>query len=356
MNKKYIIVIAIAVIGGGYYWYNKSNSAKQPVQYKTATVEKGTLIVSVVGSGQAEAVSQVDLKPVIAGDAIEVMGVYVKNDQEVKKGDMIALLDSKDAGKAVRNASLNLASAKNKYVQAKRDFDNEKINRLSLDAQKLTMQQSENSLADAREKLNDYYIRAPFDGIVTGLSVNVGDSVSRADVLASVITRDVHAKVSINEIDAAQVKVGNKVTIKLTALSDATLTGKVTKIDTIGQTTQGVVSYNAEISFDEQNDLLKPGMSVSASIIIDVKQDIVIVPNSALKNKNGQNYVEVLNNATPAQVNVEIGMANNTDTEIIDGLKVGDKVITQTIDPSATAKASSGSGVKLPGMGGGGLR
>ena len=355
MNKKYISVIAIVLIGGGYYWYSKSNSAVKPVQYKTAVVERGTLMVSVVGSGQAEAVSQVDLKPVIAGDAIEVKGVYVKNDQEVKKDDMIALLDSKDAGKAVRNASLSVASAKNKYVQAKRDFDNEKINRLGLDAQRLSVQQSENSLADAREKLSDYSIKAPFDGIVTGLSVGVGDSVSRSDILASVITKDVHAIVAINEIDAAQVKVDNKVTIKLSALSDATLTGKVTKIDTIGKTTQGVVSYNAEISFDEQNNLLKPGMSVSASIIIDVKQNIVIVPNSALKNKSGQSYVEVLTGASPTQVNVEIGLANNTDTEILSGLKVGDKVVTQIIDPSAAVKTTAGSGMRLPGMGGGGL-
>lgn len=356
MNKKYISVIAIALIGGGYYWYSKSHSATQPVQYKTAVVEKGTLVVSVVGSGQAEAVSQVDLKPVIAGDAIEVKGVYVKNDQEVKRGDLIALLDSKDAMKAVRNASLSLETAKNKYTQAERDLKNDKINQLGLDAQEISVQQSENSLADAREKLNDYSIKAPFDGIVTGLSVGVGDSVSRSDILASVITKDVHAVVAINEIDAAQVKVDNKVTIKLSALSDATLTGKVTKIDTIGKTTQGVVSYNAEISFDEQNDLLKPGMSVSASIIIEVKQNVVIVPNSALKNKSGQNYVETLAGASPVQVNVEVGMANNTDTEIISGINVGDKVITQIIDPSATVKTTaSGGGMRLPGMGGGGL-
>jgi len=355
MNKKYIAIIAIVVIGGGFYWYSKSTSNNQPVQYKTAVVEKGTLVVSVAGSGQAEAVNQVDLKPVIAGDAIEVVVVYVKNDQAVKKGDMIALLDSKDAQKSVRNALLDLESAKNKYSQVKTDYNKDKLTRTDKQAQKITVTQKENSLGDAREKLSDYYVRAPFDGIVTGLNVSVGDSVSRSDVLASVITRDVHAKVSINEIDAAQVKVGNKATIKLNALADTTITGKVTKIDTIGQTTQGVVSYNAEIAFDNQNELLKPGMSISAAIIIDVKQDVVIVPNSALKNKSGQSYVEILEGATPRQVNVEIGAANNAETEILSGINVGNTVVTQTIDPNVAAKTTTGSGMRLPGMGGGGL-
>lgn len=357
MKKKYIWIIgAIIIVGGGYYWYSKNQSATQPVQYKTTAVEKGMLVVSIVGSGQAEAVNQVDLKPVVAGDAIEVMNVYVKNDQAVKKGALIALLDSQDAQKAVRNAELDLEITKNKYIQAGRDYRKDIINKLSLQSQELSVKQKENSLSDAKEKLNDYYLRAPFDGIVTGLNVGAGDSVSRSDVVASVITKDVRAKVSINEIDAPQVKVGNKATIKISALSDVMITGKVTKIDTIGQTTQGVVSYDAEISLDEQNELLKPGMSISAAIIIDVKQDVMMVPNSALKNKNGQSFVEKLERARTVQVKVETGLANNTDTEIVNGLSAGEKVITQTIGSNAAAKtmtSGTGSGLRLPGMGGG---
>jgi RND family efflux transporter MFP subunit len=359
MKNKYIwLAIAIIIIGGSYYWYKKTHTTSQASQYKTTVVEKGTLVVAVSASGQAEAVNQVDLKSVAAGDAINVMQVYVKNDQTVKKGDLIALLDSKDAQKTVRNAELNLESAKNKYTQAQRDYNSDKINKLSLEAQKLTLEQSENSLADTKEKLDDYSIRAPFDGIVTGLSVGAGDSVSRSDIIASIITREVHAVVSINEIDAAQVKVDNKVTITIGALADATITGKVTKIDTIGQTVQNVVTYNAEISFEQQNELLKPGMSVSAAIVTNTKQDVIVVPSGAIKTQGRKSYVEVLNSGTtPKQFTVEIGLANNTETEIVNGLNVGDKVVTQTINSSATnsSTTSTTSGIKLPGLGGGGL-
>ncbi len=354
MAKKPIIIIAIIIIiGGGYYWYSQSKSATGVVQYKTAMAEKGTLLVSVTGTGQIEAQSQVDLKPVVAGDAIDVVSVYVKNDQAVKKGSMIALLDTEDAQKAIRNAQLDLESAKNRYSQIK---DTDTSDSHDKKAQKITIEQKENSLADAKEKLNDYSIRAPFDGIVTALSVEAGDSVSRSDVIASVITKNIVAKISLNEVDAVGVKVGDKSTLKIDALSEVNFTGKVSKIDTIGTVSQGVTSYGAEIELDNQNEMLKPGMNVSASIAVESKADTLLIPSGAVKNQNGESYVEVLKNenATPEKVTVEVGLTSSTQAEIVSGLNVGDKVVTQTIDATAKTTTTTSGGMRLPGMGGGG--
>lgn len=342
---------AVLIIIGGYYWYSNYNQSAAPVRYITAAVEKGTLAVSVTGSGQTEAVSQVDLKPVAAGDAIDVIEVYVKNDQTVKKNDLIALLDPEDAQKAVRDAELSLRSAEIKMKQTKKLNDNQtEDDRLVRQTQEISVAQSANRLADAKEQLQDYYIRAPFDGIVTGLSISAGDSVSRSDILASVITSDVRAKAVLNEIDAPRVKTGDKAMLNFDALPDTTISGQVTKIDTIGTVSQGVVSYSAEISLDTQNNFLKPGMSVSAAIITDIKTDVLLVPLGAVKSDESGNYVEILNGTTPQRKNVEVGAANNEFTEISGDIKVGDKVVTQTIDPNAAATTSSGSG----GFGGGG--
>lgn len=350
IKKLYLIIIVVLlIIGGGYYWYSKSRSTSKEIQYVTAAAEKGMLTVSVSGSGQVGAVSQVDLKPVVAGDAINVINVYAKNDQAVKKGDLIALLDPKDAQRVVRNAELDLKSAKNKYTQTKKDDTSDKYDKRS---QKLAVEQKENTLADARAKLSDYYVRAPFDGVVTALSVNPGDSVSRSDILASVITSDVHAKVVVNEIDAVRVKIGDKATLKFDALPETSITGKITKIDTIGTVSQGVVTYNAEISFDIQNNLLKSGMSVSASIITDTKSDVLMVPVSAVKSDVSGNYVEILSGTTPQRKNVQVGASNSEFTEISGDIKVGDKVVIQTIDPNAVTTPSSSNG----GFGGGALR
>ncbi|MFZ2193182.1 MAG: efflux RND transporter periplasmic adaptor subunit [Candidatus Moraniibacteriota bacterium] len=356
IKKHYIlIIITLAIIGGGYYWYSQSKTKTTAVQYKTEVAEKGMLIVTVTGTGQLEAKTQVDLKPVVAGDAIDVKNVYVKNDQLVKKGDMIALLDTEDAQKSVRNAELDLDVTKNKYIQSKRDYDKELINKLSLETQKIAVDQKENSLADAKEKLQDYSIRAPFDGIVTGLSVEAGDSVSRTDILASVITKNIVAKISLNEVDAVGVKVDDKVTLKIDALADVDFTGKVSKIDTIGTVSQSVTSYGAEIELDNQNELLKPGMNVSASIAINSKSDVILIPSGAIKNQGRESYVEVLKNeSNPEKIKVKVGLTNSTEAEIISGINIGDKIVTQTIDTSKKSTTSSQSNnLRIPGVGGG---
>jgi macrolide-specific efflux system membrane fusion protein len=355
MTKKRIWwgVIVLVIVGGGYYWYKKSHPATKPLQYVTAPAETGTLLVTVTGSGQVAPRTQVDLKPVVAGDAINVINVYVKNDQKVKKNELIALLDTKDAQKSIRDAQLSLSSAKNKYTQTKKTSTSTKYDRK---AQEISLEGSQNNLSDAQAKLKDYSIRAPFDGIVTGLSVEVGDSVSRASVLATVITTDLIAKVALNEVDVSQVKVGDKTTMTFDALPGITATGKITKLDTIGTASQGVVSYNAEITFDSQVDLLKPEMSVAAAITTNVKQNVLVVPNSAVKSRNNQSYVETLKNGAPQQINVEVGSANNTETEIVNGIKNGEEIITQTIDPNIASATSQSSGLRLPGLGGGGGR
>ncbi len=356
MKKKYVAVVAIVLIAGGYFWYRNSHGeSTNQVQYQTSSAKKGMISVSVSGTGQVEAVSQVDLKPVIAGDAIDVISVYVKNNQEVSKGELIALLDSEDAQKSVRNAELDLESAQNKYDQVKKDYDHDIATKYDKESQKIAVEQKKNALADAKEKLNDYYIRAPFAGVVTGLSVSAGDSISRTDILASVITTESQALISLNEVDAVRVKVGDKAMLAFDALPNVSIAGEVSKIDTIGQSSQGVVSYGAEIAFDSQNELLKPGMSISASVITQVKQDTLLIPAGAVKNDDSSGYyVEILSGGVPQRKKVEVGMSNDTEMEIVSGLSSGDEVVTQTINSSnATSAAKTNTtSTRIPGLGG----
>jgi HlyD family secretion protein len=353
IKKSYLMIVALVIIGGGYYWYSQSKNGSDQVRYITAVAEKGTLSVSVTGSGQAEAVSQVDLKPVVAGDAIDVVNVYVKNDQEVKKGDLVALLDPEDAQNAVRNAELDLESAENRYKQVKENYEDDEADKYDKKSQAIIVEQKKNALSDAKKNLSDYYIRAPFDGIVTGLSVSSGDSVSRSDVLASVITEEIQAKVSLNEVDAVRVKVGDTAELAFDALPDLKVSGKVIKIDTIGTLSQGVAAYNAEISLDSQPELLKPGMNVSVNIITDVKEGAVIIPSGAVKTENSKSYVEILKSGVAERKTVEVGASNDTQTEILNGLNASDKVVTQTIGASASGSTSSSSSqTRIPGIGG----
>jgi multidrug efflux pump subunit AcrA (membrane-fusion protein) len=150
----------------------------------------------------------------------------------------------------------------------------------------------------------------------------------------------------------AKVKVNQKVTLTFDAIEDLNITGEVAEIDALGTVTQGVVNYGVKIIFDTQDERVKSGMSVSAAIITDIKQDVLLVPNAAVKSNNGQ-YVEVLENNIPRNQTVETGLSNDTMTEITSGLKEGDKVITQTITANTTqTQTQSSTGVRIPGVGG----
>jgi len=231
---------------------------------------------------------------------------------------------------------------------------------LDLKSQQLSVTKSLNSLRDAQEKLADYTIKAPFDGVIATLDIKRGDSVSSGTAIATVITKQRVAEISLNEVDAAKVKVGQKATLTFDAVADLSLTGSVADVDTLGTVSQGVVTYNVKIVFDTQDERIKPGMSVATSIITDAKTDVLMVDNSAVKTDQTGSYVEVPNNETvtgqtstvgvvlqnaPIKKDVQIGIANDTTTEIVSGLAEGDTVIVRTVTASATTAATNGKSI-----------
>jgi HlyD family secretion protein len=368
-HKVATVLVILVLSGAGYYFgfYRPSLSKTDAVaQVKTATAKKEDLRVSVTGSGQVYARNEVSLKPVAAGDAIEVLSVSVKNDQEVKKGDLVAVLDTSDALKAVRDAQLSLRSAEIKMRQTEKLYDNEtEDDKLNRQAQEILIAQARNKLTDAREDLEEYSVRAPFDGVVTALSVSAGDSVSRDDAIASVISREMYAKVSLNEVDAAGVKIGDAVTLTFDALGGTPVSGTVSKMDTIGTVAQNVVTYNAEIVFDSASlESLKPGMSVDVEIVTAEKNDVVTVPIAAVRtDASGKSFVMIPaaenGSGKGRRVVVEAGISTDTSIEIVSGLSEGQKVIVSSssaASSSASSNASDGnrSGSSLMGIPGGG--
>ncbi|NTV55449.1 MAG: efflux RND transporter periplasmic adaptor subunit, partial [Candidatus Moranbacteria bacterium] len=242
-------------------------------------------------------------------------------------------------------------------------YDKEtKDDKLNRQSQEIAVAQARNKLADAREELEDYNIRAPFDGVVTSLSVSAGDSVSRDDAVASVISKELYAKISLNEVDAAGVKTGDAVTLTFDAIDGKTVEGAVSKIDTIGTVSQNVVTYNAELTFDSRSvEDLKPGMSVDAEIVTEEKTGAVTVPIAAVKtDRSGASFVVVRSDdGSDRRVTVETGLSTDTSVEITKGILEGQEVVIRTEMSSASASSSekqSGSVMMMGGTGMGGGR
>jgi len=227
----------------------------------------------------------------------------------------------------------------------------------SIADQEIKVKQAQQALDDATNKLADYSVYAPFSGAIAEFNFKRGDTISSGATIATLVSNQSIAEITLNEVDVSSVKVGQKVTLTFDAVSDLTIAGQVAEVDTIGTVSQGVVNYNIKISFGTQDVRIKPGMSVSASIITDTKQDIIIVPNAAVKSSGNTKYVQILINNTPIDQAVEVGLSNDTVAEITNGLQEGDEVVTQTITSSATTQTQSSNSSRglIPGLGGGGF-
>ncbi len=258
--------------------------------------------------------------------------------------------------KLKQNQPLDIAAAEQTVKEREASLVKLKAgaDKLDVASQQLTIRQRESALSDAQQKLADYTVRAPLDGIVAELNSKLGDSVSSSTVLATLVTKQKIAEVSLNEVDVAKMQVGQKATLTFDAVEGLTITGEVVEIGALGVVNQGVVSYNIKISFDTQDERIKSGMTVAAAIITNIKSDVLLVPGSAIQQQGDSSFVEVLVNGQPEVRQVTVGLSNDITTEVSGDIKEGEEVVTQTITAQTTAASSTQSGTSLFGGGLGG--
>jgi len=395
MKNKYLVILIVALMAvGGYYWWSKSTTGTTgKTEYVTQVAEKGMITSSVSGSGNVTVDQLATVDPTISGT---VSNLSVKVGDKVENGQHLFDIINDDLEVSVKKAESSLEQAQN-TVDSKKVTENQveadyeaavKKNKTlpktytnkQLEVSKDKIDLAEADVIAAQKSLDattaDYNnqitnadkrtVTSPISGTVNEVNIKNGDDLGKSSSSTStkqspIIIGDLgtlKAQVTINEVDISKVTIGQKVMLTLDALDGLSASGKVEKVDALGTVAQGVVTYNVTIGFDTLDERIKPEMSVSASIITDVKQNVIVISSSALKTENGQNYVEVLKGETPEKVNVEIGVANNTETEITNGINAGDKVVTQTINSGTNSNANKstttggGGGIRMPGLGG----
>jgi RND family efflux transporter MFP subunit len=216
---------------------------------------------------------------------------------------------------------------------------------LELRTQQLTVEQKQSEVDELKDSLVDYFVYAPFGGTITSVDVSRGDAVSSNSALTTIITKEKIATITLNEIDAVRVKTGQKVKITLDAIDDLEINGEVSQVDPIGTVSQGVVSYNVKISFDSNDERIKPGMSISASISIDSATDVLIIQSNLIKTEKGESYVNVmLDDGKTEKRKVEAGLSNDIFIEIKNGLSEGEKVTGSASTTSGTNKTNNSKG------------
>jgi RND family efflux transporter MFP subunit len=370
-----VLVAAVGLIG----WRVLGSRQPQP-QYQTAKVERGNIVASVTASGQ---VLTSNITHVTTQASGTVKKVYLADGDQVYPGQTIAEITLDTQGQQSQaqayasylSAKSGLALAEASYYTLQSDlfaknqaFMNGAVASGLSGDDPTYIQQNANWLA-AEAKFNNYQtdlakakasysaawltyqetravITAPSSGKINSLTIAEGMTLGATEGtsgnlasqrVASIITEGTPlASFNISEIDVSQVKSGQKATLTIDSLPDLTFTGKVVSLDRVGTTTSGVVNYPVLVKFDTSSEQVLPNMVASVSIIIDTKSDILLVPSNAVQTQDGQSTVKVLKDGRQQVVSVEIGLASDTQTEIISGLSEGDTVITGTISSEQT--------------------
>ncbi|MCX6790080.1 MAG: HlyD family efflux transporter periplasmic adaptor subunit [Candidatus Kaiserbacteria bacterium] len=240
---------------------------------------------------------------------------------------------------------------------------------LDIQSSLLSVQMKEDSLAVAEQNLADTVVRAPFSGTVAKLNVQQYQTIGSGTAVATMVSDNQSVNISVNEVDAAKLKVGQKATLTFDALPTISIASTVSSINTIGTVSSGVVSYAAVVTFDTPNTDVKPGMSATADIVLGVETGLM-VPSSAIKTINGQGSVEIFNPSLsgsdtstgavspilPTRVAVTTGLSNDTSIIITGGLSEGTQVVTRTVmgTTATTAKTSAAASTSLFGGSAGG--
>ncbi len=182
-------------------------------------------------------------------------------------------------------------------------------------------------------QINNLSIVAPANGIITQVNVSVGEQSNSANPIIQMHSdADYEINAEIAETDIEKIKLQDKTKITFDAFTkEVEFTGTVVEIDPAATIIQGVVYYNTKVILDNQDSSIKPGMTANLEIITAEKNNVLTVPNQAIKIENKSKFVEILpdlNNFNQTQkISIETGTRGNTHTEVISGLSGGENVI-----------------------------
>ncbi len=382
-----IIVLALVAF---FVYRGVSGNAQAAVTYSTGTVKKMTLTSSVSGTGNIDLPDSATIAPTVSGT---VSGLAVKVGDTVKQGQaLFTVVDPQldvdvaqaqntydTAVLAVYQAQLNVLQDKKNLttlyegsytsLEVKQDKAAISAAELAVTAAQNTVASDKLALQTAKDNAAARKVSAPMSGVITSLSVANGDSVtgssgssstsssatsssstgssssSSSSASSGVMTitdpSTYEATVTLSESDISPIKLGQKAVLTFDALPDLTLSGKVTRIDTVGTDSSGVVSYNVIVTPDVMNSSVKGGMTVSVNIITSEAADVMAVPTSAVKTSGGVKYVQVLQNGQPTDVTVQTGISNDSYTQITNGLSEDQQIVTGSTSTSSSKSTAA---------------
>jgi HlyD family secretion protein len=364
ITRKKIIVIAIIVITAVVF-FNIIRSCNQgsadKYEYSDVTLGKVEKTITVTGILEVS-----DMVTILSKAAGVMENILVDYNQEVKKGQLLAIIDAKDIDQRLNKIVAQLESAKLEQIIAKEDLESKRsMFKENLISEK-GMERAEFNYKSAqlrfRQILIDYditktqkgytRITAPVGGIVIKMNAIKDAPVmlnSPVFMIAPTMKKMI-LTVSIDETDIGLVKKGQHVSFTVSAFQDKAFSGKIEQVRISPVVRGGLVTYDSIVSCDNSEQILKPGMTATATIEINKIDKVLRVPNQALlvNPVEGRSdtdktivwrKVSHLTGKLPVEkVAVAVGIRGDNFTEIKNNLKIGDKVLTKYIKSAKGSK------------------
>ncbi|MBE0431157.1 MAG: efflux RND transporter periplasmic adaptor subunit [Dehalococcoidia bacterium] len=340
------IVLAVVFIG----------RAPETPDVQTAVVNRGDLVITAPVRGNLAMPDKAHLSFGITGTVKEVL---VARGDSVEEGQILARLDAPSLELNVEMAELQVEMARTQLRMARAQYDkageswqapdgfefledvidllvglmgpDQDSARASLDMARLNLELAELGLEAAELNLEMAVIKAPIDGVVADITIREGQTLSAAMLAAPAIsvidTGRIEMRGLIDELDITLVEVGQEVDIRLDAMRDREVKGKLAFVSPIGTVMFGVVSYDAVITLEGTHEDLRDGMSATADVIIERRHNVLLVPNRAIRGTREEPIVEVYVDEQIEQRRVTLGLSDGIDVEVLSGLEEGEEVV-----------------------------
>ncbi|MEW4372596.1 efflux RND transporter periplasmic adaptor subunit [Paenibacillus kandeliae] len=361
------IFVAIAIAGIVVYLLWPRSSTEAIVETTpSVSVQKGDITVRIKGSGAVKATSQTMVYTDKEGNINQVLG---KLNNTVKKGQVLLTYKPKDNSKdltqqqnTLRQQQSDLQDKQEQYKQQMMD----NAAQTELDSTRLAIEKAKDDIATTQTEIARLQkdqaapapLVAPTDGTITKVSVFAGGASSAGSEAFTIINyQDLSATIQVDEMDILKVREGMKATMQLDALPDQTYTGHVASIANEGSVKNGVSTFGVTIHLDRPGQI-KAGMSAQASILVQHKKNILVLPIESII-QQGDAYIVQKLNVSADQQNltspitedkpIRVGIHDESHVEISSGLKEGDLVSVPSSDMSGISAPTSGSSFDMSG-------
>ena len=358
--SKVWLVVAVVIIVAIVAWALSGGKKEEQITFDTAAVAPANIMNSITATGTIEPVTSVTVGTQVSGI---VSKLYVDYNSVVKKGQVIAELDKTNLMSQLNSAKTQLATAQSQLNYQTTNFNRYKtlyqkglVAADDFDSAKLSYTQAKEQVAAAKEEvqraqtnLGYATITSPIDGIVLSKSVEEGQTVAASFSTPELFTiaqdlTNMQVVADVDEADIGDVKEGERVSFTVDAYPDDTFEGTVKQVRQEATTTNNVVTYEVVISAPNADLKLKPGLTANVTIYTAERKGVLSVQSKALRftpqketvgkmkivdqTGNAKNKVWTIEGNSIVAHKVNIGMTDGTNTQILNGISAGVKVVT----------------------------